>query len=65
MADAGGVVFRKPRIEAVDEQWAAEMNALDRDLTEPIDLRSDTLTKPTRATRPDPWPAGRVSGAPK
>ena len=34
MTDAGGTVFRKPRIEAVDEQWESEMRALDRELTE-------------------------------
>ncbi|MCA0871466.1 hypothetical protein LCL97_11560 [Seohaeicola saemankumensis] len=32
MTAAGGVVFRKPRVDAVDEQWEAEMRAMDREL---------------------------------
>ncbi|PSL17718.1 putative membrane protein [Shimia abyssi] len=34
MGEAGGVVFRKPRIDAIDEQYASDMAELDREITE-------------------------------
>ncbi len=34
MKELGGTVFRKPRIDVVDDQIAAEMNQLDRELDE-------------------------------
>lgn len=34
MAEIGGTIFRKPRVDAVDEQWEAEMRAMDRELSE-------------------------------
>jgi uncharacterized membrane protein len=34
MGEAGGVVFRKARIDAIDEQYAADMAELDREIAE-------------------------------
>lgn len=34
MSEAGGVVFRKPRADAIDEQYAAEMAELNREIAE-------------------------------
>ncbi|WP_299351808.1 hypothetical protein [uncultured Shimia sp.] len=34
MGEAGGVVFRKPRIDSIDEQYAADMAELDREIAE-------------------------------
>ncbi|MEP2027605.1 MAG: hypothetical protein ABJI96_02710 [Paracoccaceae bacterium] len=34
MGGAGGTVFRKPRVDAIDEQYQADMAELDREITE-------------------------------